>query len=154
MSQEGTNTVAGRNPAPADMVNTPLFTGFRFYTSQWCRISSINSMVTIGPSFFFRLHAKALILCKAGVVFGCIQQGSSRQYMWQNVCMYRYNTSKNMVSNLALNASAGDLWKPPMSLSTHFFFEQKNSLPLVLRYYFGSHTCDFFFEKKSKKISN
>ena len=62
MSQEGT-TVDGRNPAPADMVNTPLFTGF--YTSQWCRISSINRMVTIGPSFLFRLHVKAMIPCKA-----------------------------------------------------------------------------------------
>jgi len=50
MFQEGTNTVDGRNPAPVDMVNTPLFSGF--YTSQWCRISSINSMVTIEPSFF------------------------------------------------------------------------------------------------------
>ena len=39
-------TVDGRNPAPVDMVNIPLFT--RFYICQvarWCRISSINSII-------------------------------------------------------------------------------------------------------------
>ena len=35
------NTVDGRNPAPVDMVNIPLVTGFLH--SGWCRISSINS---------------------------------------------------------------------------------------------------------------
>ena len=36
------DTLDGRNPAPVDMVNIPLFTGF--YTSQVVsRISSINS---------------------------------------------------------------------------------------------------------------
>ena len=35
------DTVDGRNPAPADMVNIPLCTGF--YNPRWCRISSMNS---------------------------------------------------------------------------------------------------------------
>ena len=35
------NTVDGRNPAPVDMVNIPLFTWFLH--PRWCRISSINS---------------------------------------------------------------------------------------------------------------
>ena len=43
------HTVDGRNPAPVDMVNIPLFTGF-FVHPRWCRISSINSM--LGFCFF------------------------------------------------------------------------------------------------------
>ena len=43
-------TVDGQNPAPVDMANLPFFTGF--HTSQWCRISSINSMGCW--LFFFR----------------------------------------------------------------------------------------------------
>ena len=35
------NTVDGRNPAPVDMVNIPLVTGFLH--PGWCRISSIYS---------------------------------------------------------------------------------------------------------------
>ena len=36
------DTVDGRNPAPVDMVNFPVFAGF--IHPRWCRISSINSM--------------------------------------------------------------------------------------------------------------
>ena len=43
------DTVDGRNPAPVDIVNIPLFTGY--YTNpRWLfGISSINSMVNISP---------------------------------------------------------------------------------------------------------
>ena len=44
-------TVDGRNPAPVDMENSPLFTGFH---PRWCRMSSINSMV----AWFFHGHEK------------------------------------------------------------------------------------------------
>jgi len=37
-------TLDGQNPAPVDKQRIPLFT--RIYTSQWCRISSTNTMKT------------------------------------------------------------------------------------------------------------
>ena len=46
-----TITVDGRNPAPVDMVNIPLFVGFQ--TSQVVsRISAINSSIAVGRSAF------------------------------------------------------------------------------------------------------
>ena len=44
------DTVDGRNPAPVDMENLPVFIGL--YLSRWCRISSINSTIIdmfLGP---------------------------------------------------------------------------------------------------------
>ena len=76
------NTVDGRNAAPVDMVNIPLFT--RFYTSQVVsRISSINSMrkVYIFPSIVVTAHHRSKFLdffqgwgvcsCRCCVIFGC-----------------------------------------------------------------------------------
>ena len=40
----GDDTVDGRNPAPVDMVNIPLFTGLYIHPKWLFGISSINSM--------------------------------------------------------------------------------------------------------------
>ena len=51
------DTVDGQNPAPVDMINIPLFTGF--YTSQVVRISSINSILALSlehPHFLRLQH--------------------------------------------------------------------------------------------------
>ena len=57
-----------------------------------------------------------------------------------------------MVWNLALNASDGDLWKPPMSLSTHLFFQQKKQVATLPAILFWIPHVWFFFEKKTKRF--
>ena len=43
VEEEKYDTVDGRNPAPVDMENIPLFTVIVFFLN-WCRISSIKSI--------------------------------------------------------------------------------------------------------------
>ena len=48
-------TVDGRNPAPVDMVNIPVFSRFYIY-ARWCRISSINSMYCQLGDYIYIYH--------------------------------------------------------------------------------------------------
>ena len=61
--QEGINTVGGRNPAPVDVVNIPLFTVQGFIHPKWCRIFSINSMAHVSNRNFKHFKITQIANC-------------------------------------------------------------------------------------------
>ena len=62
-SNSGNGTVDGRNPAPVDMVNIPLFIRFHIFMHVgWSRISSINSMGVVWEWRCMEFHALDMVL--------------------------------------------------------------------------------------------